>query len=798
MAIASESSGDNNPYHVLKGQTAGSTNSADRWSDWEKNPSGAPHITHTSAWVGVAFETSTANVTAQANQVLTLVPHKVNKAKVMFTDENANNDGQGAVTYPASYTIQYYDGPLDNLKFNTQLSSGDSGGGNGRVDRSWDSNSPLKDSQNWKSVTVKGSAPAVPTSRGQWVEVEFEPVDTAIIRVLCTPKSGKWVGVQALEVYGLTPAANSNFTVTSVTLGGEEKLGSFVTDSSVTNGKMLEVTLPANSDATKDIPKLAITATNNASISVVQAVRVPGLPQAGGAWAQAVVTSEDGSKTETYTVKFTREGAAAGFFIELDEKFPKDKLRLVDAAGHPVSGGTPNAEITLQIAKGYQAQVWVEITEGDRMGEVLVLSNTNNSFLMPAASVHVYGSAMPITYNIKYLLNGGSFVGDPRVTYNVETATFSVNDPTRAGYTFKGWVGGGLTQPTTGLTIAKGSIGDRTYTAVWEVNGSIGGGGGNNGGGSVSVPVGDVTVTTKNPDGSTTVTTTTSGGLVSAVTTAPDGTQSAVIQIPQNSGTPTKAVMPALDVTADKTPEVTVQNNTGRPLSVIVPVNGASTVVAVRTNADGSETVIPYSVMDEDGLRVRIESDSQTLQLMDNKKTFDDVPADHWSLGAVDFVSSRELFNGMGSASTFAPAAPMDRAMMTTVLWRLAEKPNAAVTELFADVQSGSYYEQAVAWGVATGVVKGTDNGFEPNSPVTRETLAVLLYRAAGSPAVVDELPRRFVDGAQVADWAQEAMIWCVQNDIIKGYPDNTLGAKNVATRAEVATMLQRFVIHQI
>ena len=135
---------------------------------------------------------------------------------------------------------------------------------------------------------------------------------------------------------------------------------------------------------------------------------------------------------------------------------------------------------------------------------------------------------------------------------------------------------------------------------------------------------------------------------------------------------------------------------------------------------------------------------------------------------------------------------------MTTVLWRLAEKPNAAVTELFADVQSGSYYEQAVAWGVATGVVKGTDNGFEPNSPVTRETLAVLLYRAAGSPAVVDELPRRFVDGAQVADWAQEAMIWCVQNDIIKGYPDNTLGAKNVATRAEVATMLQRFVIHQI
>ena len=117
---------------------------------------------------------------------------------------------------------------------------------------------------------------------------------------------------------------------------------------------------------------------------------------------------------------------------------------------------------------------------------------------------------------------------------------------------------------------------------------------------------------------------------------------------------------------------------------------------------------------------------------------------------------------------------------------------------VFDDVVSGSYYEQAVCWGVATGVIKGTDNGFEPETPISREMLAVMLYRAAGSPTVVDEMPRRFTDGAQVSGWAQEAMIWCIQNDIIKGYPDNTLGSKNTATRAEVATMLQRFVAHQI
>lgn len=779
FAMASYSSNADPVSRIIDGNRTGvSSGSKQIWCNWQAG-------VYSDAWVAVALDGTLDGNT------YTPKPKLINKVNIGFLEEDEGNDSH-KVSLPASYKVEYYTGPAGDLTL----------GDNKNVVSGW-ANSPLNDNRNWTELQPNGTKPSIPSDVSEanhnYIEYTFAPVMASIVRVVMTPQSEQWVGMEELEVYGLTPpTANSDFTVTSVTLGGEEKLGSFVTDSSVTNGKMLEVTLPANSDATKDIPKLAVTATDNASISVVQAARVPGMAQAGGAWAQAVVTSEDGSKTETYTVKFKRTGAAAGFFIELDDNFPTDKLQLVNASGKPVTGATPNAEITLQIAKGYQGQVWVEITEGDRMGEVLVLSNTNTSFLMPAASVHVYGSAMPITYNIKYLLNGGSFVGDPRVTYNVETATFSVNDPTRPGYTFKGWVGGGLTQPTTGLTIAKGSIGDRTYTAVWEINGSIGGGGGNNGGGSVSVPVGDVTVTTKNPDGSTTVTTTTSGGLVSAVTTAPDGTQSAVIQIPQNSGTPTKAVMPALDVTADKTPEVTVQNNTGRPLSVIVPVNGASTVVAVRTNADGSETVIPYSVMDENGLRVKVASDSQTLKLMDNKKTFDDVPGDHWSLGAVDFVSSRELFNGMGSASTFAPAAPMDRAMMTTVLWRLAEKPNAAVTELFADVQSGSYYEQAVAWGVATGVVKGTDNGFEPNSPVTRETLAVLLYRAAGSPAVVDELPRRFVDGAQVADWAQEAMIWCVQNDIIKGYPDNTLGAKNVATRAEVATMLQRFVIHQI
>lgn len=798
MAIASESSGDNNPYHVLKGQTTGSTVSTDRWSDWQKG-----NIAHSSAWVGVAFETSTENVTHKENQVLTLVPHVVNKAKIMFVDENANNDGQGAVTYPDSYTIEYYDGPVNDLTFNTQLSGGDSGGGNGRVDRSWASDSPLKDSQNWKSVQVKGSQPAVPSSRGQWVEVEFEPVSTAILRVKCTPKTSKWVGVQALEVYGLTAAAKSTFTPSLSFTARDEQ---YTLDNFTAGVK--EITVDLRSD--EAIPQITAStlAEDNASVAITQATRVPGGQYAGGAWATVTFTAEDGVTKETYTIKFTRAGQSTTTYT-LTKRADTDSRITLTANGTtiPGTGATPIAPgtvISIGVPVDYKlTNAWAMITSCDHEGNIHLgnhLDILNNQFTMPdLGDIEFSAEVTPITYQITYDLGGGQVEHNP-TSFDVENNPFTLHNPTREGYTFLGWVCNELQlQGQMTVTVdpqASSGWSDLTFVAMWKKNDS--GSSGGNGGGGSSVPAGDVTTTTKNPDGSTTVTTTTPSGLVSSVTTQTDGTQSAVIQIPKNSGSDVTAVMPKLDVTADKTPEVTVENKTGRSTTVTVPVTGGDTIVAVRQNADGTETVIPYSIVDESGLRIKLEAGDQSLKLVDNKKAFEDVPAGHWAASPVDFVSSRELFNGMGTATTFAPTVAMDRAMMTTVLWRLAEKPDTAVEDLFDDVVPGSYYEPAVAWGVKTGVVKGTDNGFEPNAPVTREMLAVLLYRAAGSPAVVDEMPRRFADGAQVADWAQEAMIWCIQNDIIKGYPDNTLGSKNVATRAEVATMLQRFVDHQV
>lgn len=796
MALGFVSAGNNNPYQAIKGQTTASTNAGDRWSDWESDT----YHTNPKPWMGVAFETSTQGVTRKEGQVLTLVPHKVNQAKVMFVDEGGGTSG--AVTFPESYKIQYYTGSVTDLTFDTRLSAQGSLEGNGRV-RSW-TGSPLLDDSKWADVTVIGTQPAVPAQNGQMLTVTFQPVDTAILRVLCTPKSNKWVGIQALEVYEAisVPVSYSDFTVTSATLGGEEKLSGFVTDSADPNGKVLEIALPANSDATAGIPKLAVTADRNAAVSVIQAVRVPGLPQAGGAWAQATVTSEDGSKTETYTVKFTREGASTDYAIALDENFPTDKITLVDAEGNPVNTSAPGADITIQVAEGYQVDVRVVITEGDREGERIYPSD--NKFQMPAAPVCVYATATPITYHITYELDGGHFTGTPRVTYNVETATFTVNDPTRSGFTFQGWTGDGLTRPTKNLTITKGSIGDRTYTATWKSESEPvnPGNSGSSSGSSSSTVVdedGNKITTTEKSNGDTVVTTVAPDGTQTEVTTAKTGEQSAEIILPEDSFGAVTAAMPELkagDTVADA-PEVKIDNKGENPVSLTIPVEGDGTMVAVRIEDDGTQTIIPMSIVDENGLRIKAQPGEQTIRIIDNKKEFVDVPDTFWGTDAVDFVSSRELFNGVG-ANQFAPNVTMNRAMMVTVLWRLSETPESGVEETFSDVQSGAYYENAVRWGIESGVVEGNGKGFSPDGKVTREMMAVFLYRMAGSPAVVDELPRRFVDAGSVSSWAQIAMSWAVQNDIIRGRSGGRIAPQDAATRAEAAAMLQRFVEKQV
>ena len=144
------------------------------------------------------------------------------------------------------------------------------------------------------------------------------------------------------------------------------------------------------------------------------------------------------------------------------------------------------------------------------------------------------------------------------------------------------------------------------------------------------------------------------------------------------------------------------------------------------------------------------------------------------------------------STNTFAPNASMTRGMLATVLYRLAGQPETTAQTTFADVTAGAYYADAVAWAAEQSVIAGTsDTAFSPEQAITREQLAAMLYRYAGSPATEGSLSA-YTDAAQVSAYAEDALCWCVENGILTGTSTDTLSPQATATRAEVAAVLQR------
>ena len=192
---------------------------------------------------------------------------------------------------------------------------------------------------------------------------------------------------------------------------------------------------------------------------------------------------------------------------------------------------------------------------------------------------------------------------------------------------------------------------------------------------------------------------------------------------------------------------------------------------------------------------------SSEIQLADNLTdtfqpaaggTFTDVPATHWAAGAVAFVSSQGLLQGI-SADTFAPGQPMTRAMLVTALWREAGSPVVNYAMDFDDVAEGQWYTEAVRWAASEGIVTGTGKGFSPDAALTRESLAAILFRYAGGQADADQLGS-YADGAGVSAWAREAMNWAVAQGLITGKSGGRLDPGGTASRAEVSAILMRYV----
>lgn len=282
---------------------------------------------------------------------------------------------------------------------------------------------------------------------------------------------------------------------------------------------------------------------------------------------------------------------------------------------------------------------------------------------------------------------------------------------------------------------------------------------------------GSVTKIETKPDGTTVETTTKPDGSTTVAETKPDGSVSTVEK--RADGTEIKTAQP---VSGEITASVSVPKSVGST-RVDIPVSKPTgSMVAVIVHPDGTEEIVKGSIVTETGIALRAEGDVR-LKIIDNAKRFNDM-ADHWAKDAVEFASSRELFNGVGN-DAFGPDRSMTRGMVGTVLARLAG----------ADTAGGeTWYAKGTAWVVENGISDGT----APEQPVTREQLAAMLYRYAGSPAVSGELG--FDDADSISAWARDAVRWCVDNGILNGVGGNRMTPQDLARRGQVAAMLMRFL----
>ena len=282
---------------------------------------------------------------------------------------------------------------------------------------------------------------------------------------------------------------------------------------------------------------------------------------------------------------------------------------------------------------------------------------------------------------------------------------------------------------------------------------------------------GSVTKIETKPDGTTVETTTKPDGSTTVAETKPDGSVSTVEK--RADGTEIKTAQP---VSGEITASVSVPKSVGST-RVDIPVSKPTgSMVAVIVHPDGTEEIVKGSIVTETGIALRAEGDVR-LKIIDNAKRFNDM-ADHWAKDAVEFASSRELFNGVGN-DAFGPDRSMTRGMVSTVLARLAG----------ADTAGGeTWYAKGTVWAVENGISDGTN----PEQPVTREQLAAMLYRYAGSPAVSGELG--FDDADSISAWARDAVRWCVDNGILNGVGGNRMTPQDLARRGQVAAMLMRFL----
>ena len=213
-------------------------------------------------------------------------------------------------------------------------------------------------------------------------------------------------------------------------------------------------------------------------------------------------------------------------------------------------------------------------------------------------------------------------------------------------------------------------------------------------------------------------------------------------------------------------------------------VNGEFPDVAMQdcqlSDGDVIEVLFTANYMDEPGLFL----------------PFTDVN-NHWAYSAIKRVYNRGLMLGV-SDTRFAPNQALSRAMLVTVLYRLADEPDVTADNPFTDVPAGQWYTNAVIWAAANGIVSGFGDGtFRPNAPATRAQAAVMLCgyaKLAGRDTTQHADLSAYADAAEIPSWALAEMQWANAAQLIRGRSDTILAPNAGTTRAEMAKILSTFI----
>ena len=355
------------------------------------------------------------------------------------------------------------------------------------------------------------------------------------------------------------------------------------------------------------------------------------------------------------------------------------------------------------------------------------------------------------TWSITYVTDGGTINGEYPTTYTKGTVTVLPTDVTKDGYTFLGWFnaaegGDKVTQ------IEATETGNKTFYAYWQKNETpvktwsityVADGGVINGSYPTSYVEGTVTVLPTNV--------TKPGYTFLGWFTAYSGG----VQVKQIEATET----------GEKTFYARWQKNVLPP----PPITPGTPSAPVTPAKPAAPVGLPFA----------------------------DVSGSDWFYNDVRYVYEKGIMDGTG-ADRFSPNAPLTRAMIVTILYRMAGSPSVSGSSDFTDVAASKWFAKAVAWAAANGIVNGYGSGlFGPNDPVTREQLAAILYRYAvygGMTAVtLEENLGSFADTAQLSAYAIQAMNWAVGQGLINGSGSN-LVPKAQATRAQVAAIIHRYL----